>query len=253
MPTITSHDDGMPIWVDIMVATPEQIHELRVFLSALFDWTWQVGAPEMGYYSQALHDGAPVLGVGSHESSSGQATVYFATSDIDQSTTMALDLGASMVTPAMAVMDLGSLAVLRDPTGATYGLWQPQTFQGFGALYEANAPGWFDHTSTDPGAAAAFYGAITGHQITEPSPDMKILHNKEQWFASISHSQTGAPPQWMPIYVVDSLTKIHEVVPRHGGSIVIKEMPVPGSTISVFSEPVNGTLWTVMAAGEHAT
>ena len=78
---------------------------------------------------------------------------------------------------------------------------------------------------------------------------MRILQNGDNWYASISHAQAGESPQWKPIYVVDSLERIHETVPRHGGAIVIEEMPVPGSAICVFSEPVNGTLMTVMRGG----
>jgi hypothetical protein len=33
---------------------------------------------------------------------------------------------------------------------------------------------------------------------------------------------------------------------------LIKEMPVPGSAICTFSEPVNGTLMTVMRGGPPA-
>ncbi len=251
MATISTHDDGMPDWIDVMVETPEQHHELRAFLSALFDWSWEVGTPEMGYYSLALHNGAPVLGLGQSEGSHGRTTTYFATSNIDDAIKKATDLGATVTTPAMEVMELGSMAVLVDPTGASFGLWQPGTFNGFGVMYEPNAPGWFDQASDDPKAAATFYAGVTGHEVNEPETDMRVLQNGDQWFASISQAETGGAPRWMPIFVVDSLQRIHEVVPRHGGAIVIDEMPVPGSAICVFSEPVTGTLMTVMSAGDH--
>jgi predicted enzyme related to lactoylglutathione lyase len=250
MSKLTAHDNGMPIWVDANVETPEQHHDLRAFLSALFDWTWELGGPEMGYYALASHGGAPVFGLGQGEGARGVATTYFATSAIDDSAAKAVALGASVTMPVMPVMELGSMALLVDPTGAAFGLWQPGTFQGFGVAYEANAPGWFDHVSGDPDAAATFYSELTGHQVTSPDPAMKILQNGEQWFASFSHAQTGIGPRWNPIFVVDSLERIHKTVPRLGGAIVIAEMPVPGSAICVFSEPVNGTLMTVMRGGE---
>jgi hypothetical protein len=250
MAQLTTHDNGMPIWVDANVETPEQHHDLRAFLSALFDWTWDLGGPEMGYYAIASHDGSPVFGLGQNEGARGTATTYFKTSDIEQTVKDALQLGASVAMPVMPVSEVGTMAILVDPTGATFGLWQPGTFQGFGAAYEPDAPGWFDHVSLDPEVAGTFYSKLGGHQLTSPEPSMRILQNGEQWYASLSLSPGGDAPHWSPIYVVDSLKRIHEVVPRHGGAVVIEEMPVPGSAICVFSEPVNGTLMTVMAAGE---
>lgn len=252
MSKLTAPDNGMPIWVDVNVETPEQHHDLRAFLSALFDWTWELGGPEMGHYSLASHDGSPVFGLGQGEGARGAATTYFATLAIDQSVKKAVELGATVTMPVMPVMELGSMVLLVDPTGATFGLWQPGTFQGFGVAYEANAPGWFDHASSEPDVAGQFYSTLSGHQLSTPDPSMRILQNGDQWYANVSQSQPGDAPQWKPIYVVDSLERIHETVPRLGGAIVIEEMAVPGSTICVFSEPVNGSQMTVMRSGEGA-
>jgi len=249
MPKLTTHENGMPLWVDVMVETPEQHYELRAFLSALFDWTWDLGGPEMGSYALARHDGAPVFGLGQGEGAQGVATTYFGTRAIDDTVEQAVALGAAIIMPVTPVMELGSMAWLVDPVGASFGLWQPGTFQGFGAAYEPNAPGWFDHASSDPKAAGTFYSTLSGHRLTSPEPSMRILQNGDQWYASVTPSPPGDAPCWKPIYVVDSLKRIHEVVPRHGGAIVIEEMPVPGSAICVFSEPVCGTLMTVMRGG----
>jgi predicted enzyme related to lactoylglutathione lyase len=251
MTTLTSHEEAMPCWIDIMVANEEQHHDTRAFLSALFDWTWELGTPETGFYAMATVNGAAVLGLGQMEGATGAMTTYFATSSVEEAIAKATALGATVVMPAMQVMTAGTMAVLLDPSGATYGLWQADQFAGFGAMYEVNAPGWFDHVSADPQRDGEFYAALSGHQLTSMEGDMRILQRGEQWYASVSYAQNDEKAQWKPIIVVDSLERIHETVPRHGGAIVVPEMPVPGSAICVFSEPVTGTLMTVMRAGDH--
>jgi predicted enzyme related to lactoylglutathione lyase len=241
----------MPSWVDIMVPNEEQHHDKRAFLTALFDWTWDLSGPEMGSYATASSNGAPVMGLGIGEGTNGNTTTYFATSDIEGEVKKALDLGASVMMPVTPVMEIGTMAILTDPSGAPYGLWQAGTFSGFGVMHEANAPGWFDHVSSDPARDAEFYTSLSGHTLNVLDESMRILQNGDNWYASMSHAQAGESPQWKPIYVVDSLERIHETVPRHGGTIIIEEMPVPGSAICVFSEPVNGTLMNVMRAGDH--
>ena len=251
MTTFTTHDDGMPCWIDAAVATEEQHHDTRAFLSALFNWTWEVGGAEMGFYATASMDGAPVLGLMVSEGATGDTTTYFATSNIEDSAKRSMNLGATAVMPVTEVMDLGKMTLLLDPSGAQFGLWEAGTFPGFGVMYQENAPGWFDHVSPEPQRDGEFYAEVTGHQLTTMEGDMRILQNGEQWFASITHAQNGERAQWKPLIVVDSLERIHEAVPRLGGAIVLAEMPVPGSAICVFSEPVNGTLWTVMRGGQH--
>ena len=51
--------------------------------------------------------------------------------------------------------------------------------------------------------------------------------------------------------VVDSLERIGAKVREHGGTVVGENIPVPGSAISTFRDPVVGTYLTVMRAGEE--
>ena len=253
MTTLSKIDDGTPCWVDSMVTSQELHHDRRAFLSALFDWTWEEGTPETGYYALALSNGKPVMGLGIYDGATTAAfQTYFSTSDIEASVERATELGGTALMPVMGVMDLGKMAMLNDLEGATFGLWQPGTFHGFGVAYEENSVGWFDHVSADPAAAADFYVGLSGHAIESPDPEMRVLKNGDQWFASISSSPLGEAPQWRPIYIVDSLERTHEIVRRHGGTVLVEEMPVPGSAISVFIEPTNGTTMTVMRGGAHS-
>src|ERR1700691_4085757 len=103
MTTLTSFDEGMPCWVDVMVLTQEQHLDKRAFLSALFDWTWQEGGPEMGHYDLALSNGHPVMGLGVTDDGNGAPTTYFSTKEINAAVSRATDLGASAIVPAMEV------------------------------------------------------------------------------------------------------------------------------------------------------
>jgi predicted enzyme related to lactoylglutathione lyase len=251
MTTLSRFDEGMPCWVDIMVPNQEQHHDKRAFLTALFDWTWDLGSPEMGHYATAFSDGHGVMGLGIAEGTSGAATTYFATTNIESAVTRATDLGANVVLAPTQVADIGTMAILVDPFGVVYGLWQPGVFAGFSLMYEENTPGWFDHASLNPEGAGEYYASLSGHDVISPGPDMRVLQKGEQWYASLTQLPPGTSPEWKPIYIVDSLERIHEVVPRHGGTILIEEMPVPGSALCIFSEPVNGTVMSVMRGGHH--
>jgi len=105
----------------------------------------------------------------------------------------------------------------------------------------------------DPAAAAAYYTALTGHTVIEPSPGMQVLNVGEQWFASVSHNQVPERPgaQWNSIYVVETLEAARNKIRELGGTIVLEEMPVPGSAICVFVEPVMNTAVTIMGAGSQ--
>src|ERR1700691_3497222 len=251
MSKLDIHPNGIPCWADVTVSTAEQREGLMNFYSSLYGWSWDVGEEQMGYYSIAQKDGAPVMGLGQGEGGAGQMTPYFATDDINASAAKAAELGATVFMGPMEIPNAGIMALATDPTGAVHGLWQAGNFSGFGLAYEPDAPGWFDHASDDPAAAATYYQSLTGHSLIEPAPGMQVLTAGEQWFASFSQNQIPERPgaQWNSIYVVEKLEAARNKIRELGGTIVLEEMPVPGSAISVFVEPVMHTAVTIMGAG----
>jgi predicted enzyme related to lactoylglutathione lyase len=253
MPKLDTHIIGIPDWVDVMVETTEQREALMNFYSALYGWTWDIGDEKMGYYSIAQFDGAPVMGLGQGPGGTGAMVPYFLTDDINASAATATELGGTVFMGPMEIPGAGIMALVTDPTGAVHGLWQEGEFRGFGVAHEANAPGWFDHASNDPAAAADYYTTLTGHTVIEPSPAMQVLNVGEQWFASVSQNQVPERPgaQWNSIYVVDTLEAARNKIRELGGTIVLEEMPVPGSAICVFVEPVMNTVVTITGTGSH--
>ena len=243
----------MPCWVDVMVETTEQRVKVTAFYAALYGWSWEIGGEEMGYYSLASDGTGAVMGLGQGPGGQGAVVTYFATSDIDASAAKATELGGTVFMGPMVVPDAGSMALVTDPTGAVHGLWQANNFPGFGVVYEPGTPGWFDHSSNDPETAVAYYEALLGQSVLEPSPGMKVLSAGEQWFVSISSNEVAERPaaQWNAIYIVEKLADMRDTVRSLGATVVLEEMPVPGSAISIFVEPVMNTAVMVMGAGSH--
>ena len=77
MPKLDNSPYGIPGWVDAAVETTEQREALMKFYSSLYGWTWEVGEEQMGYYSIASYNGAPVMGLGQGPGGAGMMVPYF--------------------------------------------------------------------------------------------------------------------------------------------------------------------------------
>lgn len=251
MPVIAEHVQGMPCWLDTSVSTSVQREALVDFYTSLFGWTFDVNAPETGFYSIARNNGRAVLGIGEQPDGRGEWVTYFSTPDIERSVERAKDNGGQVFFPPMQVMDVGWMALVVDATGAVHGFWQPITFPGFEEMYEPNTPGWFDHVSDDAPSAAKYYEHVLGNGVEADAQEgMIIMRRGDQWFASLTAIDgSDKSPQWTPVFLVASLVQFRERVKELGGRVVVEEMPVPGSAISIFQDPVVGTFTTVMGAG----
>ena len=240
---------GNPCWLDLQVPRTDQHEALRDFLTALHGWEWQLGGEEIGWYSQATIEGDPVLGLGVSAGATPQPLVHFAVADATAAVAQAEELGATVLLAPQQVMDLGTTAIVRDPLGVSTGLWQAGSFAGFGRMFEVGAPGWFDHLSSDGAAAAAFYCGLTGATIATPDPAMRVLAHGERWFASLTERADAGHGLWMPVYLVADLDSARATTVAHGGTVLVHEMPVPGTVITVVADPVVHVSWTLMAPG----
>ena len=160
---------GAPCWADLWTT---DVEGSRRFYSELFGWEALEPSPEFGGYWMFNREGAPTAGgMGSMGDMTADNTwkPYFCTDDIEATLKRAANAGATSQGGAMPVADLGVQAVLTDPTGAVFGLWQPGTFAGFRVLGEHGAPSWFELHTRDHATAVAFYRDVFGYEIVPMS------------------------------------------------------------------------------------
>ncbi|MDX1960387.1 MAG: VOC family protein [Leptospiraceae bacterium] len=99
------------------------------FYTELFGWKTKVqNIPDMGPYTMFGKNSKNLMGGISKPMDPNSAShwlIYFTVKNVDKSVAEALRLGATVIAPAMDIPD-GRIAILIDPTGAIFAVWQPK-------------------------------------------------------------------------------------------------------------------------------
>ncbi len=128
MPVRDTVPVGAPIWIDL--ATSDQAASIA-FYTGLLGWECEEPDPELGGYANFTLAGERTAGcVPTMEGMPDAWGVYLATEDAEQTCKAVLAAGGVVHAPPMAVHDFGTMAIVADPSGAPFGLWQPGTHRG---------------------------------------------------------------------------------------------------------------------------
>jgi predicted enzyme related to lactoylglutathione lyase len=124
----TSYKSGEFCWIDLMA---HDMDSAAKFYGSLLGWTADAQDTQGGPpYTIFQLGGKSVAGMGlmSEEMKSQGAppiwNSYVNVADLQSGVDKAVQLGGSVMTPPMQVMDAGSMAIISDPGGAMLSLWQ---------------------------------------------------------------------------------------------------------------------------------
>jgi predicted enzyme related to lactoylglutathione lyase len=247
MPIRDAAPVGAPCWADLWTS---DVDGSRRFYAELFGWEAEEPSAEFGGYFMFTRDGAPVAGgMGSMPGMPAQDLwqVYLSTDDIDKTLTSAEHEGATIIAPAMAVADLGTQAVLADPTGAALGAWQPGQFPGFTVLDEPGAPSWFELFTRDHARAVDFYRSVFRWETVNVGDTDEfrytVMRNPtgEGELAGIMDARgflpEGVPSHWSVYWEVDDADATVAKVTRLGGAVVTAPEATPYGTLAVVTDP----------------
>lgn len=135
MAEVKSHQQGMPCWAEL--STTDEKGALK-FYSALFGWK---DKPEpMGpgqYYHMQQIRGLNVSALSQQqpeEKAHGVPShwrMYFAVKSADETAKKAKQAGGNLLMEPFDVFDAGRMAMVQDPQGAMFGIWQARAHTGF--------------------------------------------------------------------------------------------------------------------------
>ena len=238
---------GQPCWIDISVPDAATREGLMAFLGAVFGWTFDVGSADMGSYTMALHQGRPVCAIAEGTEGVGVWISYLNTADIDDTVARINANGGQAFLGPMEIPGQGVMGLAMDSVGAAFGFWQASGFAGFAATQEPGTPVWFMHDSNDPAAAATFYSAAFGLQVSDQDDSLLLGHGEISWM-SLSPAEEGMQTQWQPVFAVESLAASEAVATSNGGTVLMSGMPVPGGHASALADPAIGSVIVIYAA-----
>jgi predicted enzyme related to lactoylglutathione lyase len=234
---------GTPTWIDLM--TPD-IGAARAFYQKVFGWEYDIGNPEFGGYTTARlgqRSAAGLMGIQPDGPPTPVAWgLYFASDDIAADVARAVELGAKLLYPAMAVGDFGSMATLVDPTGATFSFWQAQSHVGTQVAEEPGSVAWFELYSPNAKQARDFYTAVLG-ATADPMPggmEYYVLKHGDTMQAGIMQidpSWGDFQAQWITYFAVANVDETAATVAKLGGKVMGNIEDSPFGRIAALMDP----------------
>lgn len=247
MPVRDTVPAGAPTWIDL--ATSDQTASIA-FYTALLGWECEKPNPELGGYTNFTLAGERVAGcVPAMPGMPDTWGVYLATEDAEQTCAAVLAAGGAVHAPPMAVHDLGTMAVVADPTGASIGLWQPGTHRGLLTTGEPGHAGWFELQTAGYDATLAFGRDVFGWQTSSmaDAPDFRYSTGSvagAEVVGIMSAGQTrpegptgATAPQWSVYLQVQDADAAAAKAGQLGASIVQEATDTPYGRLVVLSDP----------------
>jgi predicted enzyme related to lactoylglutathione lyase len=257
VPEFSSHPPGTFVWPEL--STTDQKGAVA-FYTKLFGWDVDeqpIGPTET--YSMFKLRGKNVgaayttrkeeQGVPPHWGS------YVSVANADETVKRAQALGAKVFAPPFDVMDAGRMAVLQDPTGAVFHLWQPNKHQGVGLLGEPGTLCWTELATGDPKAAEKFYTALFGWTAkagTDAGTEYIELANQGRQQAGLMKTPPNmgnAPPMWTPYFAVTDVDATAKNTAQLGGRAYVPPTDIPNvGRFAVLADPQGGVFAVVKLA-----
>jgi predicted enzyme related to lactoylglutathione lyase len=274
---------GVPCFIDTSQPDPEAAAR---FYGELFGWAFDDRLPDdaPAHYLIAQLDGRVVAAIGSQPEgppSRPAWTTYIAVDDADAAARRVWNAGGQVLAEPSDVFAAGRMAVVADPAGATFCLWQPHARTGVEIVNTPGAWNWSDLNTRDPQGAKAFYGAVFGWEadsygdgerallrlpgygdfLERRDPDLRRRQAAdgappgfEDAVAALAPLDAGgAGPHWSVTFAVDDPDAIAARTAELGGSIVVAPRDIPPVRVAVLSDP-QGAAFAVShyAPGEDA-
>jgi predicted enzyme related to lactoylglutathione lyase len=271
MPERDGYPQGVPCWVDTNQPDPEAAVE---FYRGLFGWELEdvmpAGSPTK--YFVARIRGGDVSAIGSIPEGAPPMAMwntYVAVESADAATEKAKAAGGQVVSEPFDVMDAGRMAVLADPEGAVFSVWQAGRTKGAQVVNEAGALNFNGLNTRDVAGAKAFYGAVFGwgaldvggaemwtlpgygDHLEERSPglrkmiaDMGAEPGFEDVVASINPipaDQPDTPPHWSVTFATDDADATAAKAVELGATVLAGPFDAPWVRMVVLADPQGAT------------
>ena len=293
MPERDGYIPGVPCWVDASEQDPAATLD---FYGGLFGWEFEDAMPEGSdskYFiargqaaSSSIFDtsGAKLSGdvAGVRSIPEGAPPVpmwntYFWVDSADDAASKVRDAGGGVMVEPFDFMDACRMALVTDPEGALFGLWEAREHKGAGLVNDPGAVVFNNLNTRDVEGAKSFYGSVFGWQTgsigggaegwtlpgygdwleREHHPGLReqmAAADAPQGFEDVVGSivplgddQPDTPPHWSVTFAVDDADATAAKAAELGGTVIVPPFDAPWSTdtytirMAVIADPQGAT------------
>lgn len=231
--------NGAPNWLDIGTSDMDRA---SAFYGALFGWRFVSAGPDAGGYGFFQLDGKTAAGGmrSAPEQGPPSWTVYFRTADADATCTAAERAHGRVLFPPMDVMGQGTMAIIADPAGVPFGVWQPGRLEGLDVAGEPGSLCWVELYTPDIAAAAAFYRAALGLEtsgVSFPGGTYTCVNpaggGEESVFGGVvplaeDPTEAPYPAYWLPYVEVADVDAVVARAEELGGAVRMAATDIEG-------------------------
>lgn len=264
MPSMTAYAPGTFCWADLAAHDPR---EAERFYTTLFGWTadhTRFGPDEDDVYVMLKKEGRDVAALYRMDPTQRSQGIppswlnYVTVESASQSTEKARRLGAAVLADAFDVMDFGRMALVSDPGGAVFALWEPGNHVGAGVKDEPGAMCWNELGTRDPDGAAEFYGALFGWSPqpfeSGAAPYTLFMNGEAQagGMFTITPEMGPMPTAWAPYFAVENTDETARHAEDLGGRVLHPPHDLTVGRWAMLTDP-QGALFNVIQVPERGS
>jgi len=238
MAEVTRHQPGSFSWAELATTDAPAA---KKFYTSLFDWGVSespFGSGPEDIYTRLQIRGQDVGALYPMQKDQKQQGIppnwlpYVTVTQADDAAKKANSLGGTVLMEPFDVMEYGRMAVVKDPTGATFAIWEPRKHTGAQRVNENGAFCWMELSTEDPKKAGKFYADLFGWTLKPSSMDGNYT---ELWqgdapiggMAGIGPEQKGVPSHWRVYWQVEDVDASAAKAKSLGGNVVFGPMDIP--------------------------
>ncbi|HET6979463.1 MAG TPA: VOC family protein [Pyrinomonadaceae bacterium] len=247
-------------WVELGTSDNEAA---KSFYGQLFGWEFQDNpmGPDMVYTMLKL-DGKDVGGLYKlmpdmvSQGVPPHWMTYVAVTNADETVEKAKAAGATIMNGPFDVATYGRMAVIKDPTGAVFAIWQAGDNKGSGAWGVPGAATWSELGTGDTDKAGEFYTSVFGWE-KEPFGDMyTVLKNDGTGIGGmykLTPEMGPLPPHWMLYFSVENADAAVQKATELGAQVMRPAEDIPGvGRFAILTDP-QGAAFAVIKTQPHGS
>jgi uncharacterized protein len=236
----TGYAPGTFCWADLATRDAEGA---KAFYTELLGWEPEdVPVGDGGTYTMLRVDGKSVCALYEPQAEAPPAWLsYVSVEDADTTAGKAIELGAAAISDPFDILTIGRMAVLRDPQGAVFAIWQARDSFGAELVNDPGAMCLNQLNVADREAALDFYPGLFGWRIEQAveEPPYWGIYNGEHLNGGMMDLPPGgeAPAHWLVYFTTSDIDGAARRIGELGGQVVVPPMPIPSGRILVARDP----------------